>query len=422
VPYLINAIHENGTNEQQFIQTSGIVFNRYSTVPISASSSGSATGANAPTIYTVAPNFHAANDMEGAIGVDRQITKLLTANVTYVYSQGVHQYFTDNLSAAAEFPVGNAMSHTYPAFAPAPPTTNNLQYQSGGFYREHQVMVTARASYRRFSVSGNYTYSDAQGDASGVGYVPSVSSFPGLDFGRTSFDIHNRFTLFGNFMLPWRISASPMLVSNSGTPFSITSGSDLTGNNQFNGRPTYAADCSEPNAVSTAWGCFDAAPYGTLNPAPGTPIEPYAVNEKIAPVGLGTGPANVSMNLRLSKVIGIGPMVEDSGRGGGRRGGPGGFGGGGGRGGPGGGPGGLMGGLSGSQGGPGRMDQATSRRYSLTLSAWGTDILNHENLGAPNGTLSAPNLFGKSQTLAGGFFASQTAGNRNITLQAMFSF
>ncbi len=418
VPYVINTIHENGSNEQQFIQTSGIVFNQYAATPISSTGSGM----NAPTYYTVAPDFHAANDMEAAIGVDRQVTKALTGNVTYVYSQGVHQFFTDNLSAAADFPIASADTDTYPAFAPGEPATNNLQYQSGGFYREHQIMATMRATYRRFSFATNYTYSNAQGDTSGVSSVPSVSSFPGLDYGRTSFDMHNRFMLFGNFNLPWQISLSPMVVANSGTPFNITTGSDLTGNNQFNGRPTYAASCTEPNVVSTQWGCFDTEPYGTPNPAAGTPIESYAAGEKIVPYGLGTGPANVSLNMRVSKVIGIGPRVEEgSGGGGGRGGFGGGPPGGGGRGGGGGG-GGLMGGLSGTQGGPGRMDQSVPRRYSLTLSAWGSNIFNHENLGTPNGTLSASTLFGKSQTLAGGFFASPTAGNRNISLQAMFNF
>ena len=408
-PYVINTIHENGVNEQQFIQTSGIVFNQYTTTPLSASSSGSATGRNAPTFYSIAPNFHAANDMEAAIGVDRQVAKMITSNVTYVFSQGVHQFFTDNLSAAAEFPLANAQSDTYPAFAPAAPSTNNLQYQSGGFYREHQIMATLRATYPRFSLAANYTYSNAHGDTSGVSSVPSVSSDPGLDYGRTSFDVPQRFMLFGNFNLPWQVSLSPMVVANSGTPFNITSGSDLTGNNQFNGRPTFATSCSEPNAIGTRWGCFDSEPYGTENPAPGTPIEPYAANEKIAQPGLGIGPDNVSLNMRASKVIGIGPKMEGGsgagGRGGGWRGG-----------------GGLHGGLSGNRGGPGQLDQSVSNRYNLTLSMWATNILNHENLGTPNGALSAPTLFGKSQTLAGGFFASPTAGNRNLWLQATFNF
>jgi Carboxypeptidase regulatory-like domain len=425
VPYVINTIHENGVNEQQFIQTSGIQFNQFATTPIS---SGTGTGKNAPTFYSIDPNFHAANDMEAAVGVDRQITKSITSNVTYVYSQGVHQFFTDNLSAAADFSPADAESDTYPATAPGAPTTNNLQYQSGGFYREHQIMATFRATYRRFSITSNYTYSNAQGDTSGVGSVPSISSDPGADFGRTTFDIHNRFMLFGNFSLPWAVSLSPMIVANSGTPFNITTGSDLTGNNQFNGRPTFAASCSEPNAISTRWGCMDALPYGVDDPPAGTTIEPYAVNEKIVPYGLGSGPANVALNLRLSKVIGIGP--ESEGGSGSRSGGGGGRGGGGMRGG-GMGPG-LNGGLSGTQGGPGRLDQSVARRYSLTFSAWATNVLNHVNYGTPNGVLSlVPNSsgalepqpnFGTSQTLAGGFFSSPTAGNRNLSLQATFTF
>jgi hypothetical protein len=152
--------------------------------------------------------------------------------------------------------------------------------------------------------------------------------------------------------------------------------------------------------VVTKYGCLDTNPFGT--------------NEKIIPYGLGTGPSNVSLNMRVSKVIGIGPKVEGAraARGGGG-------GGGGGRGGGGGiGP----GGLSGSRGGPGRLDQTTSRRYNLTLTAQSTNVFNHQNLGSPNGTLSSP-FFGESQSLAsGGFFGASTAGNRSVFLQAVFNF
>jgi hypothetical protein len=395
-PYVVQAIHNNGLNEQQFIQNSGITFNPNATVPITSSSAGT----KAPTYYTLAPNMRAGNDMEAAGGVDRQLAKTLTGNVTYVYSQGVHQYFTDNLSAAAIDAVDPA-TDTYIGSAPSP-LTNNLQYQSGGFYREHQVMTTIRATYRRFSFFTNYTYSDAKGDTSGVTSVPSVSSDPGLDYGRTTFDVRHRFMVFGNFMLPWQVSLSPMVVANAGTPYNVTTGSDLTGNSQYNARPTYAASCSETYVVVTKFGCLDANPV--LN---------GATTEKIIPYGVGTGPANVSMNLRLSKVIGIGPKVE------GGRGGGGGMGGGGGHyGGP---PGLGGGGLSGARNGPGRLDASVSRRYSLTFSAFGSNILNHTNFGTPNGVLGSP-YFGQSQSLAGNFFMGSSSGNRTISLQSSFSF
>jgi hypothetical protein len=151
--------------------------------------------------------------------------------------------------------------------------------------------------------------------------------------------------------------------------------------------------------VDTQFGCLDTNPFGT--------------NEKIIPYGIGTGPSSASLNMRVSKVIGIGPKVE-----GGRAAATGGGGGG-----PRGGGGIGAGGLSGNRGGPGRLDQTTSRRYNLTFSAFATNVLNRQNLGAPNGTLSAPQFFGKSQSLAsGGFFGPSTAGNRSIFLQAVFNF
>jgi hypothetical protein len=301
----------------------------------------------------------------------------------------------------------------YPAAELPPATENNLQYQSGGVYRQNQIIVSGRASYPRFSFFTFYTYNAAKADTNGVTYTPSVAQNPGLDYGRSSFDVHNRFVILGNFSAPWGLSLTPFFAYNSGAPYNITAGSDLTRNNQFNGRPTFSAsaNCSIPVPPGTTQVYF-STPYGCLD------TDPFGKDERIIPYGIGTGPTNVSLNMRVSKVIGIGPKVESSraarGAGGG---------GGGGGGGPRGGGGGIgPGGLSGSRGGPGRLDQTTLRRYNFTLTAYATNVLNHENLGSPNGTLSSP-FFGKSQSLAsGGFFGGSTAGNRSVFLQAVFNF
>jgi hypothetical protein len=77
------------------------------------------------------------------------------------------------------------------------------------------------------------------------------------------------------------------------------------------------------------------------------------------------------------------------------------------------------------------MDAAVARKYSLNLSAWATNVLNHENFGTPNGVLAPEpvngvlepgSYFDKSQSLAGNFFGSATGGNRSIQLQANFNF
>lgn len=399
-PYIIQAIHNNFAplgssqtpNEATFIIQNPNFYDPNAPV---TSLSGSASAA-APTGYSVDPHFHAANDMQGAVGVDRQLSRTTTSNVTYLYSRGVHEYLTDNISAAGLFPAANIQDDTYPASPISQPAENNMQYQSGGVYRQHQIIASVTARFPRLTIFSFYTYNNAKGDTSGVTYAPSVAGDPGFDYGRSSFDVHNRFLVLGNIIVPWQLSFAPFLSANSGTPYNLTTGKDLTGNNQFNARPTYAASCSEANAVSTPYGCFDADPLTSTNGA----------SEKIVPFNLGTGPTNVSLNLRVSKVIGFGPKIGEGGGGGGggRRGG------------------GLGGrGLSGNQGGPGRLNATTSRKYSLTFVAFGQNLFNHENLGAPNGTLTSP-FFGKSQSLAGGFFGPSTAGNRSIFLEMGFNF
>lgn len=244
----------------------------------------------------------------------------------------------------------------------------------------------------------------AKADTSGATYFPSNQFNPSADYGRSSFDVRNRFLLGGNVQAPYGLAVSPFLVVNSGQPFNITIGQDLNGDNQFNDRPAFAT-ASSLDTVATTYGTFD------LDPAAGGARIPY---------NLGTGPAQVSMNLRISKSIGLGRRVEQGAAGAG--GGPGG-------GGPppgggppsGGGPGGGLGpgGLSRS-GGPPRLDQQLPRRYSLTFAAMTRNIFNTVNLAQPVGVLESP-LFGKSTALAGGFFSSPAA-NRSIDLQMTFSF
>lgn len=395
-PYIIQTIHNNlpapggQSNQQIFTATNPTGYKE--TSPGIAVKPPTPTSTNsAPTYWTIAPNFHASLEMQGAIGVDRQIAKGIMGNVTYLYSRGVHQYMSNNTTA----PFFDGATNTYPSAPLTPPKENINQYQSGGVYRESQIIATLRAQMKRFSFFTFYTYTDAKGDTSGVNSFSLNANDPGQDYGRTQFDVRNRFLILGDVKLPYAFSLAPFFVYNSGNPYNITIGSDLTGSNQFNARPTFAdqTNCAAPSSRyrSTPYGCLDTQPFGT--------------NEKIIPYGLGTGPANYSLNMRVAKVIGFGPKTKSHGHGGYHHHGSG-----------------LQGrGLSGNAGGPGQMDANVSRKYSMTLSAFATNVFNRQNLSAPNGTLNSP-FFGKSQSLAGGFFGPSTPGNRSIFLSASVNF
>ena len=379
---LLQAERLNGLNQQQFVIKNPSFPNLPPLSTLAATSS---------TIYGINPTLRAPYTVQGAASVERQITKVATLSGTYLHSHGVHQLFSSVLSAV-----------------PAP----QYQYQSEGVFNQNQLIVNfnVRAG-AKLSVFGFYTLSYANSDTGGSGSFPSNPALgAGADYGRAAFDVRNRFFFGGTVSLPHGFRVSPFLVANSGTPFNITSGQDLNGDSIFNDRPAIATDLSRPSVVQTNLGAFDTVPI------PG---------QTVIPVNFGTAPAQFTLNMRLSKTIGIGPKIESAkgnadqqGRAGGA----------GGPGGPPGGPGGMDRGRRGPEGGGGPRGggafgggaERSNQRYSLTFSANARNIFNHVNAAPPIGYLSS-SRFGESTALAGGVFNTQSA-NRRVDLQVMFSF
>ncbi|WP_263377891.1 TonB-dependent receptor [Granulicella paludicola] len=390
--YVLDAIHQNGVNQTSYVlKNPG--FN--SGTPTAAQL---ALSTASPTLYSVDPHLHASTNMEAAVGVDHSFGKAVTLSATYVNSRGIHQYNSDNTNAYLDY---NSTTDT--GIRPNGINENIYQFQSGGVYNQNQLMLNYSVRAKKLSLFGFYQLGFAKSDTSGASYFGSNPTNLSADYGRASFDVRNRFLIGGNYIAPFGISLSPFLVTNSGSPFNITIGNDLNGDNQYNDRPSYATATST-DTIATS--------YGTFNLDPGATAKRIAYN-------LGTAPAEFSMNLRVAKTIGIGPRVA-GGAGGTNGGGPGGPGGGppgGGRGGPGGGLG--PGGLSGNNGPP-RLDQLAPRKYALTFSVMSRNIFNHVSYAAPNAVLDS-GAFGKYQSIAGGFFGS-AASNRSIDLQASFSF
>jgi hypothetical protein len=338
------------------------------------------------TTYTINPSLSAPYTVQFAGSVERQISKSATLTGTYLHSHGVHQLFSSVLSAN-----------------PVP----QYQFESGGVFNQNQLIVNfnMRAG-AKLTIFSFYMFSHANSNTAGAtSFASDPSRGISADYGRASFDVRHRLFFGGTVALPHGFRVSPFMVANSGAPFNIIIGRDINSDSIFNDRPAFATDLSRPSVVQTDFGAFDTSPIA---------------GQTIIPSNFGASPAQFTLNMRLSKTIGIGPKVEatnnnpaDQGH----------------RGGPGGGhPGGDGGrgpapiGMGGPRGGGGPMGGAerSNQRYSLTFSANARNIFNNVNPAPPIGNLSSA-LFGQSTALAGGVFNTQSA-NRRVDLQMMFSF
>jgi len=395
---ILQAERLNGITQQQYVIQNPTCFpglDQPLNVPVADCGP---INASTSTIYQINPSLYAPYTLQSAISVERQVTKSATASVTYLNSRGFDQLLSIN---------ANAPYPGTPCY-PACPTTNGnvYQYVSEGVFKQNQLIVNTNIRAGKLQLFGYYTLNYANSDTAGVGSFASNSYDISQDYGRSSFDTRQRLFLGGSYAAPYGIRLSPFFVASSGSPFNITSGSDLNGDSIYNDRPGLISTATCPLGVNPPTGStIYCTPLGTFNSQPTS-------GERITPIYYGTGPAHVSLNLRLSKTFGFGPKIKSTGPNNRDGGGPGG-------GGPGrSGGGGPRGPLFG--GGPSFGGNASDRRYNFTLSASGRNIFNKVNLGNPGGVLGSP-FFDKFNSLQGGPFSTGVAVRR-IDLQATFSF
>jgi len=372
------------------------------------------------TLVQISPTYHSPYTQQLGASLERQLTKSVTVTGTYLHSFGVHQIVTRDANPYTPVP-----GTTYYNQSTGPRLNSNLgiiqEYYPEAVFKQDQMIlnVNARIS-QKLGFFGFYNLSFANTNGAGGfggGSFASNSYNLDQDYGRAAFVNRNMLFVMGNYTGPWALRFNPFLIARSGRPYNVVSGTDLTGDNFVNNRPSYAdASLCTPDQDQ-----YFQTQFGCLNSLPGS-------GDTLIPMNLGNGPASVALNLRVSKSIGVGPKVESGGVNGGGFGGPGGPGGGRGgggmRGGPGGGlgPGGLGGG--GGRGGPGGMmgPAGSGHKYNLTFSVEANNLFNNVNYGTPIGTLGSSE-FGRSTSLANGPFSGPGGStSRRVFFQAAFAF
>ncbi len=363
----------NGLVEQQYVVTNPLF---YPTIPSVASLEGSLS---AQVIQEKDANLHAPYLMQSAVTLERQLPSNTTLAVTYTVSHGLHEL--------RSFDINAPLPGTYPGNPVYPMGNSNpvLLMTTSGLYNQNQLITNVNSRVAsNVSLFGFYMLNHAMSNTDGLGTYPSNPYSQVGEYGPSSSDIRNRMFLGGSVNTKWNLRFSPFVNLNSGAPFDITSGSDEYGTSLFNSRPGITTDLTKPGLIQTKYGLLDP------NPTPG---------EKIISRNFGRGPGQFSVNLRVSKSFGFGPEKAAP-----------------------------SGNTPSNFGRPGRPPMGgifssplTDRKYNLTISVQGRNLLNHTNPGPIIGDITSP-LFGEANSMSGGGVFSENANNRRLELQMRFNF
>jgi uncharacterized membrane protein YgcG len=401
-----NALRYSGAGVlQTYTVNSPVVTSpNFFTTPLASLQTANLTTASSK--YQLDSNLQAPRLMQIAVGVDRQIFNRTSLSVNFVNSRGNHELRTVDINSPLPvnglYPLqieqacaANKVANC-PIVRPYSFNGDIYDYQSSGTFKQTQLLVNVNTQIGKWgSLFGRYSISSAHSDTDGLGSIPSNPFNFAQDWGRSSLDITNNFFLGGSLTAKWGLRFSPFIVAHTGSPYNVTTGTDLYLQNSQTARPGFLGDSNPTPGLGASQ--FLAA----LNPQP-------ALGSAVVPRNYLTGPGFLGINLRVSKTFGFG-TTKFSGPSGGSHGG----GGGGGRGGFGGG---------GGFGGRGGGNETTQHRYNITVSLNARNILNHENLNSPTGVMTSP-YFLESTGIQGGYGAEGTSSNqRRIDLQLRFAF
>ena len=371
-------------------------------------------------VWQVDPNLQIPTVYVIGTQVERQLPRNITMFVGFYNIRITHVIRARDVNAPLP---GTITNLTKNGIRPDPTTGDINRYEASGQFNQRQFFLgfNSRLS-RMFQLNGNYSLSKTTNDTDGQGgaLFPMNSYDLSGEFGRSSFDIRHRFTVFGTINLPWwKLVLNPFVIANTGPGFNITTGLDRNLDRQYNERPSFAAanaPCSD-TIRCTRFGKFN------LDPLPG---------ETIIPRNYGQAPGSFVVNFRVSRAFAFGvinrgnaaaakPAGQTATAAGDKKpaGGPGGP-----NIGAGGGGAGAKVAAIGPQGGGGGA--SSEKRYTLNVSINFQNVLNRVNLGTPVGNLSSPS-FGESVSLApsfggGGGGGSTGAGNRRIYAQVRLNF
>jgi hypothetical protein len=343
-------------------------------------------------VERLASDLRATYLLQSAVTLEHQVSKGVTAAFTYTNSRGLHLLRTRDINAPlpGTYDPNVPGSGTYPLGQSSPV----FLIESSGRYNQNQLIGNVNAKLNSsFSMFAFYAFNHASSDTDGVSTSPANPYSYAGEYGRASTDVRHRVTVGGSVNLRWNIRVSPFVILQSGVPFNITTGADTYGTTLFNARPGIATNSAKPGVIQTK--------YGLLDPNP-------TLGQTLIARNAGSGPAQMTVNLRLAKTIGFGPERGGS---------------------SGGAPtasaatanaslptGGSLRSLIGSPSAP--------RRYNLILSLSARNVLNHNNPGPIVGNITSP-LFGSSNQVAAGINGegfSENASNRRLEVQIRLTF
>ena len=268
--------------------------------------------AQPPNLAELAPNAKIPYQIQYGLSIERQLGEKATGVVSAYSSRGIDSFRSVDINAPT--PQSGYTVRPNPAYA------RIRQMQSAGFWSGDGMDISYRGRLNKyFTGFGRYTWSRYDSNTGGIGWYPQNQYAPNDEWARTGFDRRNRLGMYAMFNPESVLNLSAGIFANSGSPWTITTGTDAYGDDLFNTRPDGVARNTETSPsyvdLDVRWGHdfaitpdkdeeaprvgFSAGAFNLLNHPNASGIDTVETSPEFGQVTSVAPPRRIQLGMRL---------------------------------------------------------------------------------------------------------------------------
>jgi hypothetical protein len=265
-----------------------------------------------PSLAQLQPNAKIPYQIQYGLSLERQLGEKATGVVSVYSVRGIDSFRSVDINAPT--PQSGYTLRPNPAFA------RIRQMQPAGFFEGDGMDLSYRGRLNKyFTGFGRYTYSHYESDTGGIGWFPQNQYAPNDEWSNANFDRRHRLGMYAMFDPESIFNLGAGIFANTGTPWTVLTGTDLYGDGLFNTRPAGVGRNTQnnPNYVDLdlRWGHdfhitpskdeeaprlgFSAGAFNVLNHVNGTSVDPVETSSSFGQVTAVAPPRRIQLGMRF---------------------------------------------------------------------------------------------------------------------------
>jgi hypothetical protein len=268
--------------------------------------------AQPPSLVELEPNAKLPYQIQYGVSIERQLGEKATGVVSVYSARGIDSFRSVDVN-----PPTPQSGYT---LRPDSTYGRIRQMQSAALWEGNGLDISYRGKLNKyFTGFGRYTWSHFESNTGGIGWFPQNQYAPNDEWADASFDRRNRLGMYAMFHPESVFNLSAGIFANTGTPWTVLTGTDAYGDDLFNTRPDGVGRNSETNPsyvdMDVRWGHdfaltaskdeeaprlgFSAAAFDVLNHPNPSGIDPVETSTSFGQVTSVAPPRRIQLGMRF---------------------------------------------------------------------------------------------------------------------------